>query len=362
MIDIFPVAGALLRALPAELAHRLTVEALARGVVPKAQFAADAMLEQQLWGLSFPHPVGLAAGFDKNAEVADAMLAQGFSFVEVGTITLRPQIGNRRPRIFRLTRDEAMINRLGFNNAGLAAAARRLAHRRTTGKTGIVGANIGPNRDAKDPIADLARAAATLTPYVDYLAINVSSPNTPGLRAWQQRQGLSDLIAGVNAHRAHWSKPVPLLVKVAPDLDDREIAAIAEVVLAGGVDGLIATNTTIERPPQLQSRARDEEGGLSGRPLMRRATQVLAKFRMATLGQVPLIGVGGIASGADAYAKIRAGASLIQLYTALVYQGPRLVQEICRDLAERLRADGFPSLTAAVGTAAVAFAKEETVL
>jgi dihydroorotate dehydrogenase len=355
MLDAFPVVGRMLRSLPPETAHRLTIAALASDLVPQPCLAEDPLLAVRLWNLAFPNPVGLAAGFDKNAQVPDAMLHLGFGFVEVGTVTRWPQAGNPQPRIFRLPRDRAMINRLGFNNAGLAPVAARLAARRGAGRPGILGANIGPNKDAADPVADVAFVAETLAPLVDYLVVNVSSPNTPGLRAWQRREPLARLVDGVQAARARSRcDEVPLLIKIAPDVGDEDLQAIADVALGSGIDGLIATNTTLERPATLRDRARGEKGGLSGKPLMARSTRVLAALYQATSGRLPLIGVGGIASGADAYAKILAGASLVQLYTALVYAGPRLVADIRRDLGHRLRADGFPSLAAAVGSAAPA--------
>lgn len=350
MPDVYPAVGRLLRSLPPETAHRATIAALSRGLVPPPSgLADDFLLKIGLWGIEFPNPLGLAAGFDKNAETADAMLAQGFGFVEVGTVTRRPQAGNPRPRVFRLPRDEAMINRLGFNNEGLAAVAARLEARRAAGRPGLVGANIGPNRDLEDPIGDVALMAATLAPVVDYLVVNVSSPNTPGLRSWQRRDPLTRLIEGVQEGRARTACRVPLLVKIAPDLAAEDIETIADVALSAGIDGLIATNTTLARPAGLRGDARGEAGGLSGRPLMARSTEVLGALFRATGGRLPLIGVGGIASGADAYAKIRAGASLVQLYTALIYRGPRLIAEIRREVGQRLRCDGFASLAAAVG-------------
>ncbi len=352
MPDPFSVIGRLLRTLPPETAHRMTIEALRRGLVPPPSgLAGDHALKVRLLGLEFANPVGLAAGFDKNAEVADAMLAQGFGFVEVGTITRHPQPGNPRPRVFRLPRDQAMINRLGFNNDGLAAAAARLAARREAGRAGIVGANIGPNRDTDDAVGDLAVVAATLAPLADYLVVNVSSPNTPGLRDWQQREPLTRLIDGVQRGKARAQRMVPLLIKVAPDVGPHDIEVIADVALATGIDGVIATNTTLDRPAELRDAAKRETGGLSGRPLMARSTAVLAALFSATTGRVPLIGVGGITCGADAYSKVRAGASLVQLYTALIYQGPRLVAEIRRELGQRLRADGFATLAEATGSA-----------
>jgi dihydroorotate dehydrogenase len=357
--DYYAIAGRLIRLLDAERAHRLTIAALRRGLVPRAGRvpAAGVDLSVALWGLRFTNPLGLAAGFDKNAEVADAMLALGFGFVEVGTLTPAPQPGNPPPRLFRLPEDAAVINRFGFNNQGVEAAAGRLAWRRRAGRPdsesggGIVGGNVGPNKDAADPAAACADAVAALAPLVDYLVVNVSSPNTPGLRALQRRGDLLRLLERVRAARdaAAAGGRTPLLVKVAPDLTADERADIAEVVLASGIDGLIATNTTVERPAGLVSRHRSEAGGLSGRPLFEKSTAVLADFYRLAGGRLPLIGVGGIASGADAYAKIRAGASLVQLYTALVYHGPGLVGRIARELAELLRRDGFSSVEQAVG-------------
>jgi dihydroorotate dehydrogenase len=348
-MDTYDFAGPLIRLLDAERAHRLAVTALRSGLMPRAQLQADPMLAVSLWGRRFPNPIGLAAGFDKNAEVIDAMLGCGFGFVEIGTVTPRPQAGNPRPRLFRLTDDRAVINRMGFNNDGLAVVARRLAKRRARGAQGIIGGNVGPNRDADDPAAACAEAAAVLAPLVDYLVINVSSPNTPGLRALQAASVLADLLARVRGARDSADPATPLLVKVAPDLSEEECADIARVVLDAGIDGLIATNTTVERPAGLRSRQRGEAGGLSGAPLFARSTDVLKRFRRLTGGRLPLIGVGGITSGADAYAKVRAGASLVQLYTALVWHGPALVGRIASELAALLRRDGFSTIGDAVG-------------
>jgi len=341
----------LLRLLPPESAHRLTLRALAWVPLP-APPADDPILGIRLWGRDFPNPVGLAAGFDKDAEVADAALRLGFGFVEVGTITPRPQPGNPRPRLFRLPAAGAAINRLGFNSRGLAAAAARLQPRADpSARRGIVGANLGINRDSADPAADYAAGATALAPLADYLAINVSSPNTPGLRALQGRDPLTRLIGAVQAARAAATplNPPPLLLKIAPDLSEADRRAIAEVALATGIDGLIVANTTLARPPGLAGRHAGEAGGLSGRPLLRPSTELLAEMYRLTGGRLPLVGVGGIAGGADAHAKIRAGASLVQLYTALIYQGPGLVGRIKRELAAALRADGCASLAEAVG-------------
>jgi dihydroorotate dehydrogenase len=350
MADSYRLVWPLLRVIEPETAHRLSVAALKAGLVPVPQRFEDPILEVGLWGLTFPNPVGLAAGFDKDAEVADRMLDQGFGFVEVGTVTPRPQGGNPRPRLFRLEADRAVINRFGFNNQGLEAAGRRLAERRRLGGAGIVGANVGPNRHSPDPAADCATGVAALAGLVDYLVINVSSPNTPGLRDLQGRRALEALLDAALAARAEAGATPPVLVKIAPDLAPEDLRDIAEVALFAGIDGLIATNTTIERPAGLVGRHLDEIGGLSGRPLFEPSTAVLAELYRLTEGRLPLIGVGGIASGTDAYAKIRAGASLVQLYTALVYEGPRLVGRVNRDLAHLLRADGFSSVAEAVGS------------
>jgi dihydroorotate dehydrogenase len=277
------------------------------------------------------------------------MLAAGFGFVECGTVTPLPQAGNPRPRLFRLSEDRAVINRMGFNNEGLDAFARRLATRR---RRGVVGANIGANKDSTDRIGDYVVGLTRLWGLADYFTVNISSPNTPGLRSLQTRQALQDLLgrlaearAALTAQGAHH----PVLLKVAPDLDDGEIEAIVETVLAFGLNGIIAGNTTLDRPASLSAADRGEAGGLSGAPLMAPSTLILAKFRQAARGRLALIGVGGVSSGADAYAKIRAGADAVQLYSALVYEGPGLAWRIQRDLEARLRADGFDSVAQAVG-------------
>jgi dihydroorotate dehydrogenase len=372
VIDLFPIAGRILRALDAERAHLATVALLRSGLVPPSPPVEDPRLATSLWGLDFPNPVGLAAGFDKDAEVPDAMLRQGFGFVEVGTVTPRPQPGNPRPRAFRLPAQQALINRYGFNNHGLEAAAARLAARRggggggagrggagRGGAGGIVGANLGKNKDSEDAAADYAAGIRRMTPLADYLVVNVSSPNTPGLRALQGKGPLEDLLARALDARAAASagagldRPPPLLLKVAPDLAPEDMADVAEVALASGIDGLVVSNTTIARPPGLPPEIAREAGGLSGRPLMEPSTRALGEMRRLTGGRLPLVGVGGIASGDDAYAKIRAGASLVQLYTALVYQGPALVRRINLRILELLERDGFASLSDAVGADAV---------
>ena len=337
----------LLRRLDPETAHRLTVRALALGLGPVDRDADDPVLRSWVCGLDLPNPFGLAAGFDKNAEAWAAVLRMGFGFAEIGTVTPRPQAGNPRPRLFRLTEDAAVINRMGFNNQGMAAAARRLAGPRR----GVVGVNIGRNKDSADAVADYAACARRLGPLASYVVINVSSPNTPGLRALQGRAQLSGIVAAVGETlaRACPDAAPPLFVKIAPDLTEADREDIAAVALEGNLAGLIVSNTTIERPAGLASRYRGEAGGLSGRPLFAPSTALLGTMYRLTGGKVVLIGVGGVASGADAYAKIRAGASLVQLYTALVYGGPGLIGVLKRDLAALLKADGFAAVGAAVG-------------
>ncbi|TVR96565.1 MAG: quinone-dependent dihydroorotate dehydrogenase [Rhodospirillales bacterium] len=349
MPDCYRMVGPLLRSLEPERAHALTLAALRTGLVPRAPRFRHPALEARLWGRSFDNPVGLAAGFDKNAEVPDAMLAQGFGLVEVGTVTLRPQTGNPRPRVFRLPADRAMINRLGFNSDGAERVAERLRARAARAAAGVVGVNVAPNRDSADPVADCAALVTRMAPLADYLVVNVSSPNTPGLRALQSDAALPGLLAAVVAARDCAAVRPPLLVKVAPDVDAAGLGIIAGAALAAGLDGLIATNTTVDRPAGLTDPHRGEAGGLSGAPLFAPSTKVLAALYRLTGGRLPLIGVGGIASGKDAYTKIRAGASLVQLYTALVYQGPGLVNRIKRELVALALADGFSRVQEAVG-------------
>ena len=352
MTGLYTALWPLLKFIDPETAHGLAIFALKRGLVPSGGGKDDPRLRQQLWGRDFANPVGLAAGFDKNGEVTDPMLAQGFGFVEAGTITPKPQPGNPRPRLFRLVGERAIINRLGFNGDGMEAVRRNLLARRSHGPVGV---NLGQNADSADAFADYAAGARTFAGLADYLVVNVSSPNTPGLRALQSRDQLAglldavkDAVAGVVVEGGP-DKPPPLLLKVAPDLTEDDKRDIAEVALEKNLDGLIATNTTIERPEGLSGANRDEKGGLSGRPLFEPSTRVLADFHRLTQGRLTLIGVGGIASGADAYAKIRAGASLVQLYTALVYEGPGLASRINRDLAALLERDGFANVAEAVG-------------
>lgn len=344
----YDIAGPVLRRFEPETAHAVTLYALKHGLVPRPRRSPDAILAQDLWGLHFPNPVGLAAGFDKNAEVADVMLRLGFGFVEIGSVTPRPQPGNPRPRVFRLPDEEAIINRLGFNSEGAEAVAGRLERRE---REGIVGVNLGKNRDTADAADDYAKGTGALAQYADYLVCNVSSPNTPGLRALQGREALEDLLTRVQLVLVALGlrHPPPLLLKVAPDLTPGQLGDIANLALERGVAGLIVSNTTVARPADLRSPYRNEAGGLSGRPLFAASTEALRQAFRSTRGKLTLVGVGGISSGADAYAKIRAGASLVELYTALVYRGPGLVAEICRDLAALLRGDGFGHIREAIG-------------
>jgi dihydroorotate dehydrogenase len=337
----------LLKILPAEPAHRATIALLKRGgrLLPAAP-PDDPKLAISLFGKDFPNPVGLAAGFDKNAEVPAAMLRLGFGFVECGTVTPKPQSGNQRPRMFRLTADRAVINRLGFNNQGMEIAARRLAARRPTGITGI---NIGANKDSQNRIGDYRKAFARLAPLADYVTVNISSPNTPGLRGLQNRGELEKLLALLTEERARAGIAIALLLKIAPDLDEHALDDIAATVLSCGIEGVIVSNTTLARPATLASANANETGGLSGAPLFAPSTAILKAMRARVGNRIVLVGVGGVSSGADAYAKIRAGASLVQLYTALAYEGPGLIARIKRELSALLARDGFAKIADAVG-------------
>ncbi len=347
MAGMIGVLTSALRMLPAEAAHGVTVRLLQLvgpmlGAVP----ADDPRLRVEALGLVFPNPVGLAAGFDKNAEIPGTMLKFGFGFVECGTLTPRPQAGNPRPRVFRLSEDRAVINRLGFNNCGMERAGARFASRKIRG---IASVNIGANANSADRIADYVIAFKRLAPFASYIAVNVSSPNTPGLRGLQNRDELERLLGALAEARAQTNLKTPLLLKIAPDLDGAAMDDIAAVSLAAGIEGLIISNTTLARPPDLKSRFKNETGGLSGAPLFAPSTAVLKAMRQRVGTKLVLVGVGGVGSGADAYAKIRAGASLVQLYTALTYEGPGLVARIKRELLALLVHDGFARLSDAVG-------------
>lgn len=333
---------ALLNRLDPETAHGLALRALHTPFAPQPGPVRSPRLEVRIGGLSLPNPVGLAAGFDKNATALGPLMRAGFGFIEVGAATPRPQSGNPRPRLFRLPRDGAAINRFGFNNDGIEVIADRLSER----PEGIpVGLNIGANKDSADRAGDFAEVMRVARTLVDFVTVNVSSPNTEKLRELQGADALRSLLAGVMVEHG----TVPVFLKIAPDLSDREISEIAGVAADAGVAGIIATNTTLAREG-LKSRHKDERGGLSGRPLFVPSTRVLARLYRETGGFVPLIGVGGVASAADAYAKIQAGASAVQLYTAMVYQGLSLAERIARGLEEMLVNDGFRNLSEAVGS------------
>jgi dihydroorotate dehydrogenase len=331
--------------LPAETAHRTALMGLKAGFGPKAVGEPDPVLRTAIAGIELDHPVGLAAGFDKNAEAPDALLRAGFSFVEVGAVTPRPQAGNPKPRLFRLRDDRAVINRMGFNNEGLDAVKARLEARQSAASPGVVGVNLGANKDSEDRAQDYAILLKALSGLADFFTVNISSPNTEGLRDMQTGQALDDLLKRVND--ARWAEPV--FLKLAPDLEQAAIEPILKAVEQHRLSGLIVSNTTLARPDTLRSRHKGEQGGLSGAPLLERSTAILKAFRRAAGPDLPIIGVGGIDGPQAAYAKIRAGANAVQLYTALVYQGPGLALKIREGLAELLKADGFERLADAVG-------------
>ena len=349
--------------LDGEAAHRLGVDTAASGWAPIDGSYDDEVLETKVFGMTFQNPLGLAAGFDKGGEAIEGMLNLGFGFVEVGSVTPEAQPGNPKPRVWRLPEDSAVINRYGFNSEGLVTVQkrvvdymrRRTAHAEDMHRLGAVGVNVGKNKTG-DAVSDYTKGVATMSPYADYIVVNVSSPNTPGLRTLQRREQLQELVlACVQARdKLPWgtdlkrSKP-PLLVKIAPDLSDSEIDDICAVAVAAGVDGLIVSNTTIDRPVYLRSQHKEEMGGLSGKPLFNKSTAVLKKVYARVGGSMPIVGVGGVASGQDAYEKIRAGASLVQLYSSLALQGPSIVCDIKQELAAVLQKEGFESVQQAVG-------------
>lgn len=335
-----------LRCVDPEAAHGLALKALKLGLVPSPGILTSPRLKTTLAGLELANPVGLAAGFDKNADVLHPLAKSGFGFVEVGAITPRAQPGNPKPRLFRLTEDKAAINRFGFNNEGMEAAAATLAKRPADA---VIGLNLGANKDSDDRASDFAKVLAKCGPHLDFATVNVSSPNTEKLRDLQGKAALSGLLAGVMEVREGMDRKIPVFLKIAPDLTDDEIAEIAEVAVETGISGIIATNTTLSREG-LKSAHRDETGGLSGAPVFEKSTRVLAKLSNLTEGNLPLIGVGGVSDATQAYAKIKAGASAVQLYTALVYGGMGLVKEIVTGLDALLEKDGFATVADAVGT------------
>jgi dihydroorotate dehydrogenase len=353
MKRFWPAVQAGLLFLEPETAHEVSLRALEAGIYPRLSKPADPRLEQRLFGLTFPNPIGVAAGYDKDASVYNALLAMGFGFAETGTLTTLPQTGNPRPRVFRLMRERGIINRLGFNSGGHAAALVRLAARPPKG---ILGVNIGANRESTDPIADYAAGVRIFGALASYLTVNISSPNTPGLRSLQAPGRLDVLLGAVMEARGSLPRHVPILVKLAPDFEDAEIEPMIASLVAHRVDGAILTNTTVSREGVPAASHRGEGGGLSGRPLFARSTRLLARCYLASVGTLPLIGVGGIDSPAAALAKIRAGASLIQLYTGLVFEGAGLVPDIAEELSTCCTRASAP-LSSLVGTEAARWAE-----
>jgi dihydroorotate dehydrogenase len=348
---LFGLGQGLLLALPPERAHDLAVKSLELGFYPRATAPDDKRLGQRLFGLDFANPVGMAAGFDKDARVPGALIAMGFGFVEIGTLTPRAQSGNPSPRMFRSMADRAVINRLGFNNEGQEAALHRLQ-----GAAGIVGVNIGAGRDSKDRVGDYMSGIRHLAEVASYFTVNISSPNTPGLRDLQAPEALAALLKGVQEVRAATGAKPPLLVKLAPDLADDDLPEVVRVMLAHNVDGIVVSNTTLARDGLSDRAFAKEAGGLSGRPLFARATRMLARVYQLTQGKLPLIGVGGIDSGETALAKIEAGASLLQLYTGLVFEGPALIGHIKQALVAAMERKGAQDLKPLIGTRAAEWA------
>jgi len=339
----------LLFLLDAESAHHLAIQALKLGAYSRNKNRPDPVLKSSLWGLEFPTPIGMAAGFDKNAEVFEALLNLGFGFVETGSVTPLAQPGNDKPRMFRLPEDRGVINRLGFNNKGLVPYTQKLKNWNSRAGSGIVGANVGKNKTSGDGIADFVACVSAVAEYASYLVINVSSPNTPGLRDLQARDNLQKLLDAVMQARRDCAKQPPLLIKMAPDLSDEDMSDFADVAMTTKIEGIVVANTTIDRPASLLSKNKIETGGLSGEPLFEMSTQVLRDMYQLTDGTIPLIGVGGVSNGEQAYAKIKAGASLIQLYSAMIYWGPDIAAAIAVELAGLIKQDGYKSVSDAVG-------------
>lgn len=351
---LFSITKQFLFQLDAETAHQMTIKALKLGLGPRLCAGTEPKsLRQDLWGRSFPNPVGLAAGFDKNAEVIKEMFDIGFGFIEVGTVTIKPQDGNPRPRVFREPKHRAVINRMGFPNGGVAQFKENVANflSRKPRPAGVLGINIGMNKDQTEPEKDYTHLIRTIGAMADYYTINISSPNTPGLRNLQDPEFLSPLLTAVieERNKVCGDYPIPILVKLAPDLTEEQMESISKVLLTQKIDGVILTNTTLYRPEELPASFREERGGLSGAPLTDISTGVIRRFYSLTNGKIPIIGVGGIMSGDDAYAKIRAGASLVQLYSGLVFEGPNLIRKINKDLVKYLKADGFSHIREAIG-------------
>jgi dihydroorotate dehydrogenase len=356
-MSLFKFARPVLHRLDPEDAHKITLRALKTGLLPCPQKISDPKLKVVLWNRAFPNPLGLAAGFDKNADVVGPMLKLGFGFVEAGTVTPKAQDGNPRPRVFRDGEHEAVINRMGFPNLG-ADNFRHNIEKFLESKprpNGMVGINIGMNKGQTDPAKDYCQLVRLLAPYADYLTVNISSPNTPGLRNLQERENLLPLLEKIMEERARTCgahNAPPLLVKLAPDLTEQQQQDIAQTIVEAKVDGLILTNTTLARPDYLPAGFYEQAGGLSGRPLTDKATETVRAFYRLTDGKVPIIGAGGVSSAQDAYDKIKAGATLVQIYSALVYQGPDLISEILDGLLHLLEKDGYDHITQAIGKAA----------
>jgi dihydroorotate dehydrogenase len=352
--NLFRIARPILHRMDPETAHGMTIRALHTRLIPCPPRVSDPRLKTTLWNRIFPNPLGLAAGFDKNAEVIGPMLEMGFGFVEAGTVTPRPQEGNPRPRIFRDSENEAVVNRMGFPNRGFENFRHNL-ERFFSAKPrppGLLGINIGMNKGQEDPARDYCVLVRALGNYADYLTVNISSPNTPGLRNLQARENLAPLLSRILEERAKScgrENPPPLLVKLAPDLEKEELKDIAQVLLEMKIDGVILGNTTLDRPDYLPSNMQEERGGLSGRPLTKKSTDIVRLFYRETEGKLPIIGVGGIFTAQDAYEKIRAGASLVQLYTALVFHGPDLVPDILNGVLRLLEKDGFDHISRTTG-------------
>jgi dihydroorotate dehydrogenase len=338
--------------MDAERAHHLALTCLKAGLAPKTTLKFDPMLSTKVCGMSFQHPIGLAAGFEKQGDAIANVLDLGFGFVEIGTVVPLPQAGNPKPRMFRIPQESAVINRLGFNSDGMEKILERVEAFFETHKNKLhapVGINIGKNKDSPEGAEDYVRGMKAFAPYADYITINISSPNTPGLRDLQRRAPLEDLLQQALEARSQCHRQPPVFVKIAPDQTEAQMQDIADVTLASGIDGIIISNTTMSRPLKIPADMAGQAGGLSGKPLLAMSTKILGDMYKLTQGKIPLIGVGGVSSGADAYSKIRAGASLVQIYTSLIYEGPFVISRIANELSALLKRDGFSSLEDAVG-------------
>jgi dihydroorotate dehydrogenase len=349
-MSYYNILQPLLFSLPEEIAHNLVIQALKYGLVPQQFEVPSSKLKTKLFGLNFKNPVGLAAGFDKNGSCIKPLIKQGLGFVEVGTATPLPQPGNPKPRLFRLKEDKAIINKMGFNNKGIDRLSRNIFLNQTSG---IVGANIGKNKDSENAINDYLIGLEKIFSVADYITINISSPNTPGLRDLQGKEQLDDLLKNINEKREELSvkfrQNTPILLKIAPDMDEKSLGQIIESVFDHNIDGMIISNTTIGQRDNLKSKNADKDGGLSGKPLFQPSTEMLKTAYKISEGKIPLIGVGGISSGEEAYEKIKSGASLVQLYTALIYNGFDLITEINMTLLKLLKRDGLSNISEAVG-------------